>query len=122
AADKEDGAPVSSVQVLIDGQVVGNATLGRARPDVASAFGDSRYTNSGWSFSYNIGNLAAGSHTVTAVATDSAGASSTLPPSPGAGTITVTANTSPFGHLEEATGTNGSTSLAQNSTLIVGGW
>src|SRR5437660_779164 len=45
-ADQEDGAPVSHVQIQIDGQAVGNATLGGARPDVAAYFGDSRYTNS----------------------------------------------------------------------------
>src|SRR5205807_2493290 len=78
SADREDGAPVSRVQILIDGKVVGNATLGGARPDVASFYGDTRYTNSGFNFSYNIGGMATGAHTVNAVATDSAGASTNL--------------------------------------------
>ena len=82
AADQEDKAPVAKVQVKIDGTVVGNATLGQARPDVASALGSSAYTNSGWTFSYNIGSMAPGTHTVTVVATDSNGASTTLTNSP----------------------------------------
>ncbi len=123
ATDKEDGAPVSSVQVLLDGTAVGNATLGGSRPDVASAFGDSRYTNSGWTFSYNIGTLSLGSHTFTAVATDSGGATTTLTGYNGSGPITVTsANSPPFGYLETINGKTGAQNIAQGSTIQVSGW
>ena len=122
AADQEDGAPVSRVQVRIDGVAVGNATLGFSRPDVASAYGDNRYTNSGWRFSYNVASLALGTHTVTAVALDSAGVSTVLR---GAKTITVApaANTAPFGWIDGAVNaSNGSTTIPQNGTLAASGW
>jgi hypothetical protein len=80
---------VSRVEVRIDGNPVGNATLGLARPDVAAAFGRPDFTNSGWSLSVNIGSLALGNHNVSAVAFNSAGASATL----GSRTITVTQTT-----------------------------
>src|SRR5207237_2287778 len=118
---QEDGAPVSRVQVRIDGVAVGNATLGFSRPDVASAYGDNRYTNSGWRFSYNVASLALGTHTVTAVAFDSAGVSTVLR---GAKTITVSiANTAPFGWIDGAVNAgNGSTTIPQNGTLAASGW
>jgi hypothetical protein len=123
AADFEDGSPVARVEIWIDGLRVGNATLGGSRPDVASAYHDPRYTNSGWSFTYNIGNLAPGSHTVTAVAFDSAGANTTLTPYNGAGPITVTTDSPPFGYLDQAVNaSNGSTTLPQGSNLNASGW
>ncbi len=78
AADYQDGAPVKQVQVLIDGTAVGNAVLGIARPDVATAYKNPAWTNSGWSFTYSSTGLATGTHTVTAVATDTAALSKTL--------------------------------------------
>lgn len=69
-----DGAPLHQVSILIDGTAVGNATLGIARLDVANKKG-SAYTNSGWRFTMSASSLSAGTHTVTAVATDSLGLS-----------------------------------------------
>ena len=57
---------MQSVTVFLDGNSVGTAALGFARPDVASAFGRSDYTNSGWSFQMSTSSLSLGSHTVTA--------------------------------------------------------
>src|SRR5438067_199338 len=71
AADQQDCAPVSSVQILIVFQVAANAAIDPLSLHDALPICDSRYTNSGWSFSYNIGSLAAGAHAVKAVATDS---------------------------------------------------
>lgn len=85
AADPQDGAPVSQVQILIDGTAVGNATLGFSRPDVAAALGSSTYLNSGWKFTYAASGLSVGTHTVTVVAYDSLSLSTTL----GTKTITV---------------------------------
>src|SRR5205823_1651138 len=121
AADKEDGSPVARVDVLIDGNVVGHATLGGSRPDVATAFNDPRYTNCGWSFSASIGMLSAGAHTVTAVAVDSQGLSTVLR---GSKSITVTtANTAPFGWIDGAVNaSDGTTSIPQNGTLGASGW
>jgi hypothetical protein len=101
------------VQILIDGNVAGNATLGSARPDVAKAYNNSAYLNSGWTFAMAASRLSTGSHTITAVAYDSLNVSTTLK---GTKTITVAANTSypPFGRLEQA--------VAQSGNLQVAGW
>jgi PKD repeat protein len=124
AADKEDGSPVTRVQVLLDGASIGNATLGFSRPDVASGFSDSRYTNSGWALDYNIGNAATGTHTVTAIAYDSQGITTQLPIShSGANTFTVTGDTAPFGFIDDAVNsTNGSTTVPQNGVVHIRGW
>jgi RHS repeat-associated protein len=84
--DFTPGSPVNKVELRIDGILQGTATLGGSRPDIATAYGRSDYTNSGWSGSFTIGNLAAGTHYVTATAYDSAGAQFT----PAGRTITVT--------------------------------
>ena len=73
AADTVSGAPVQSVTVFVDGNSVGNATLGSARADVAQAFNRSDYTNSGWNFQISAGTLSVGQHLVTATATGSSG-------------------------------------------------
>jgi uncharacterized repeat protein (TIGR02543 family) len=78
AADAEMGAPVLSVKMYVDGSYVGDATLGSSRSDVASAFGRSDYTNSGWSFSYNTSGSAVGAHTINAVAWDNGNLSYTM--------------------------------------------
>jgi hypothetical protein len=68
------------VQVLIDGAALGTATLGQSRPDVTA------YPNSGWSGYFSAATLSTGTHTVTTIATDSTGLTTTL----GTKTITVT--------------------------------
>jgi hypothetical protein len=134
AADQEDGAPVGRVSVLIDGVVVGNATLGLQRNDVAIGFGRPDWENSGWTFSYSVRSLALGTHHVAAVAYDSAGLSANLPPSNNnAGTITVGGDVPPVGSLDLAvnaigvtvcspTGCSGNTTLSHSDTLVVDGW
>jgi hypothetical protein len=117
AADKEDGAPVSKVQISVDGVVAGNASLGLARPDVAVA--DPRYLNSGWSFDYNIGSLSTGLHTIVAIAFDSKGTQTQL----GQLGFQVQANHPPIGSLDQATGVqSGTSTLAQGTDLFVRGW
>jgi RHS repeat-associated protein len=87
ACDPETGAPVSRVEVTMDGVVVGTATLGGERPDVAAVLG-SQCLYSGWTWTGNIRSVDIGGHTVTAVAFDPGGAAAVL----GAGqSITVTA-------------------------------
>ncbi len=79
AADAQSGAPLSSVQIQVDGGAGGtfNATLGSSRPDVQSAnlswggWSPLDITASGWSFSWTVPILATGTHTFTAIATDS---------------------------------------------------
>ncbi len=73
AADTATGAPVQSVTLFLDGNSMGTATLGGSRPDVASAFSRSDYTNSGWSFQISAGSLSIGQHSITASAAGSSG-------------------------------------------------
>ncbi|AEU36103.1 RHS repeat-associated core domain protein [Granulicella mallensis MP5ACTX8] len=75
AIDSQMHAPVGAVKILIDGIPIGYATLGAPRPDVAAAYGDQRYANSGWVFTGSIGNLSVGQHTATAIIYDSGGQS-----------------------------------------------
>ncbi|MGH7996500.1 MAG: hypothetical protein ACREFX_09130 [Opitutaceae bacterium] len=78
AADAQMGAPLSSVQVLIDGGSEGSFTAvpGGSRPDVQAAnitwgaWSPKDLTDSGWSFEWTVPELAPGVHTATAVATD----------------------------------------------------
>lgn len=78
AVDNEMGAPVTRVDILIDGNDVGDASLGGDRLDVANAYGRSDFRYSGWSFNYNIGWLSVGTHSVEFRAWDSNGASGTF--------------------------------------------
>jgi uncharacterized repeat protein (TIGR02543 family) len=78
AADAQMGAPLSSVQILVDGGGSGsfNANLGGYRPDVQSAnaswghWSPHDVTSSGWSFNFSTASLSPGTHTFTAVAHD----------------------------------------------------
>jgi N-acetylmuramoyl-L-alanine amidase len=79
------GTAISGIQVLVDGTAVGTATYGVSRPDVCAAYpGRAGCPNVGFSYSLNTAALAAGSHTITVSATDSAS-----PPDTGSSTITV---------------------------------
>lgn len=121
AADPQQGAPVSKVKILIDGTVVGNATLGIARPDVEAASGKASYLNSGWMFTYAASGLSAGTHTVWAIATDALNLSTNL----GSKLFVVTASSQspPFGNLDQAVDANGrSTTVSPSDNLLVTGW
>ncbi|HEX4006891.1 MAG TPA: NHL repeat-containing protein [Acidobacteriaceae bacterium] len=122
AADVHDGAPVSSVTVLLDGAAAGNASLGIARPDVVANSGQSAYLHSGWTFTTYPAGLALGKRSVTAVATDSLGLSTTFGPK----TITVAAapvDGPPFGSLDKAEDSaTGSATVSQSDGLLVSGW
>jgi RHS repeat-associated protein len=90
-SDSNPGSPVNKVEIRIDGILWGTATLGSARPDVATAYNRSDYTNSGWQATFNIGNtLSAGTHFLTATAYDSLGGSGSVHNYQNAETITVT--------------------------------
>ena len=85
------GTAISSVQVKVDGTVVGTATYGLSRPDVCAAFpGRPGCPNVGYSFSLNASSLSAGSHTITVTATDSDTA-----PDSGSASVTVTVQATP---------------------------
>jgi hypothetical protein len=78
AADYLDNGPAQSVQVFIDGNPAGFATLGVSRPDVASYFGKPGWATSGYSFTLAASGLSIGPHSVSTVATDNAGLTTTF--------------------------------------------
>jgi hypothetical protein len=121
AADPTLGAPVSRVAVLVDGSSAGSATLGVGRPDVAAGQHNSADTDSGWTFTEAASGLGIGTHTVTAVAYDSSGLSTTL----GSRTFSVasTAAGPPLGTLVEAVDAiTGQTTVSSGDNLVVQGW
>jgi hypothetical protein len=73
AADTATGAPVQSVTIFVDGNSAGTATLSISRPDVASAYNRSDFTNSGWNFQTSTSSLSLGQHTISATAVGSSG-------------------------------------------------
>jgi RHS repeat-associated protein len=120
AIDNEDGAPVAKVEVLLDGNVIGLATLGGSRPDVAAAYNRPDFTNSGWNFTGSIGYVAPGTHMINAMAYDSSG-NSVLTASSVA--ITVTSDNPPFGSVDAVKGiATGTTTIPSGGLVTVGGW
>ena len=83
------GTAISSVQVMVDGTVVGTATYGISRPDVCAVYpGRPGCPNVGYSYSLNTSTLSVGSHTITVTATDSDG-------TPDTGFLSVSVNVQP---------------------------
>jgi len=74
---QSDGSGISGVSLYLDGEagtgaVLGAATLGQFRPDV-DAFFSRPSSQPGWSFAWNLGTVAPGSHTVYIYAQDACG-------------------------------------------------
>jgi len=68
------GTAIGSVQVKVDGTLVGIATYGVARPDVCAAFPNRPgCPNVGWTFALDTTKFAAGAHTLTVVVADTDG-------------------------------------------------
>lgn len=67
----DDTVRATRVEILVDGRLIGTATLGTARPDVASGFPGAP-SDAGFTYS-NFISLSPGSHTVTARAYDAVG-------------------------------------------------
>jgi hypothetical protein len=126
AIDPPVGAPVSQVQILIDGKAVGNATLGIPRPDIAALYPNlANDLNSGWKFVLPASGLALGSHWVNAIAYRSANVSTTLsgPNSVKGVQFGVVPPSRPFGTIDVAYDLRtGSTTVAQSDALWVSGW
>jgi hypothetical protein len=80
------GTAISSVQVKVDGSVVGTATYGFSRPDVCAVYpGRPGCPNVGFSYSLDTSRLSTGTHTITVIATDSDGT-----PDTGSASVSVT--------------------------------
>jgi streptogramin lyase len=108
------GTAISSVQVKVDGTVVGTATYGISRPDVCAVYpGRPGCPNVGYSYSLNTATLTAGTHTITVAATDSDGT-----PDIGSATIMVTVSGPPPSvHIDSP-----ATSATVSGVVIVAGW
>ena len=66
---------ITKVEILVDGAYVYDAPYGGSRPDVGGGFPDvDGSANSGYSLAYNYSELAAGEHTITAIAHSELGA------------------------------------------------
>ena len=64
------GPAINTVQIQVDGSVVGTATYGQSRIDVCVAYpGRAGCPNVGFTYQLNAASLSSGSHTVTAIAT-----------------------------------------------------
>jgi hypothetical protein len=86
-ADPVDGSPLSNVKVYVDGNLFGTPTLGISRPDVAAAYNNPAYANSGYQLIASASSLSLGAHSVTVIAIDSSSRATTFGPL----TINVTA-------------------------------
>jgi hypothetical protein len=120
-ADPQDGAPMSNVNVFIDGTSIGAPTLGFARADIGANYG-SMFLNSGFQLLYPASSLALGTHQVTVTAIDSGGRSKTI--GPHAFTVaTIAGPGSPFGGIDgivdSVTGTG---PVSQSGSLLLHGW
>lgn len=80
AACVDAGSPLKSVDVLIDKQVKGHASIGRLRRDVADAYGRPDFKMSGWTSAVSLGEIGMGVHELTGRAVCARGESGTLPP------------------------------------------
>jgi hypothetical protein len=86
----DNATAIGSVQIKVDGTVVGNASYGLARPDVCAVFpGRPGCPNVGFMYPLNTASLSAGMHTITAVAADTDGT-----PDLGSYTVTVSVTAS----------------------------
>jgi RHS repeat-associated protein len=95
-------------------------TLGGSRPDVATAYNRSDFTNSGWTFTGSIGTPTVGTHVISAIAYDWSSNSFTLwtfvQP------ITVTSDNPPFGYIQPVTGVTTGTSKCDRRRINYNGW
>ena len=98
---------------------MGTAALGGARPDVASAFNRSDFTNSGWNFHMSTSSLSAGLHSVTVSAAGVSGSGQLV----GNKTINIlTTQAQEIGFVDLAGDVSGVSTVSQGQILFVEGW
>lgn len=73
-----DASGVSKVEVLVDGQIVGQAQYGSSRPDVLNVLPEYQNANAGYEFALDTKKLTNGLHTITVRETGKNGASTEL--------------------------------------------
>jgi exo-beta-1,3-glucanase (GH17 family) len=107
------GTLISSVQVSVDGAVLGNATYGVARPDVCGVLpGRPGCPNVGFNYALDTSTLSLGSHVIRVTAIDTDGA-----PDSGYAEVAVMVAVPPLVHIDAPA--NGSIIFG---TVNVGGW
>jgi beta-N-acetylglucosaminidase len=108
-----DANGVSKIEVLVDGNSVGQAQYGSARPDVAKAFPEYQNANSGYQFALDTKSLTNGQHSLTIRETANNGTTNVL----ASQTVNVQNNSGAKGYIESPT--NGST---VQGVTNVSGW
>jgi hypothetical protein len=107
------GTPISSMQVKVDGVVVGTATYGTSRPDVCAAYpGRPGCPNVGFTYTLNTATLSPGTHLLTVSATDS-------DTNPDSGTWTISFQIAPLPNVHIDSPADGAT---VSGTIVVAGW
>ncbi|HEY6408939.1 MAG TPA: RHS repeat-associated core domain-containing protein, partial [Ktedonobacteraceae bacterium] len=121
AIDSQMVAPVAAVKVSVDGNDIGFAKLGVQRPDVVSIIGNgnSRYLNSGFTFTGTIGNLSPGQHSVAVTIYDALG-QHTTPAS--IYPITVASDPSVLQGNMDSTNASANNTISSGATLTASGW
>ncbi len=79
AACVDANSPLREVDLLVDKQVKGHASLGLPRPDVADAYGRPDFKLTGWKSIVSLGEIGPGPHELTGRAVCAGGKSGTLP-------------------------------------------
>jgi uncharacterized protein YjdB len=75
-----DGTGVSKIEILIDGNLIGESMYGLKRNDVAAVYPQYQNNNSGYSFNLNTSQLTEGEHILTIRETGRNGEQKELPP------------------------------------------
>jgi beta-N-acetylglucosaminidase len=73
-----DSSGVTKVEVLVDGQVVGQAQYGSSRPDVQTVFPAYQNANAGYEFNFDTRSLTNGLHSISVKATSTTGSTLSL--------------------------------------------
>jgi hypothetical protein len=107
------GSAISTVQIQVDGATVGNAFYGTPRQDICTTYpGRVGCPNVGFTFQLDTTKLTVGTHTITALATDS-----NTTPLTGSWTINVNVISPPMVTIESP-----ATGATVAGTITVSGW
>ena len=112
------GAAISNVQIKVDGVLVGSAAYGTPRLDVCTVYaGRLGCPNVGFTYQLNTTSLALGTHTITAIATDTTGNLGSFSVNVTAGTQVGVSNGPPTVHIDSL-----ASGAAISGTVVVSGW
>jgi hypothetical protein len=78
AADSRSGAPVARIEILLNDKVVGTATTGIVRPDVAQTMKRNDYSRAGWKAHVDLKGMKPGTYRLTARGWNARGESAQL--------------------------------------------